>query len=129
MNSLEEKVRKTLAEVSDGKGFKFAAIIEREDASGRWDLVVSSDQIRDWIEKKAFLEAVTTRFSKELSDKELIDMGIIEALDPKEGFMQEFNQRLGPNREEDRDFYNLTIAGIPVRHAHVFGSETPLVFA
>jgi hypothetical protein len=128
MNSLEEKVRKTLAEVSDGKGFKFAAIIELEDASGRWDLIVSSDQISDWIEKKAFLEAVTTRFSKELSDKELIDMGIIEMLDPDEKFMRDFNQKFSPT-EEDRDFFNLTIAGIPVRYAHVFGSETPLVFA
>jgi|ERR1017187_4237941 hypothetical protein len=128
MNSLEEKVRKTLAEVSGGKGFNFAAIIEREDASGRWDLVVSSDKISDWSGKRAFLEAVTTRFSKELSDKELIDMGIIEVLDPDEKFMRDFNQKFSPT-EEDQDFFNLTIAGIPVRHAHVFGSETRMVYA
>jgi hypothetical protein len=128
MTPLEEKIRTILAEVSDGKGFTFAAIIEREDASGRWDLVVSSDQISDWIEKKAILEAVTTRFSKELSDKELIDLGIIEVLDPDEKFMREFNQKFSPT-EEDRDFFNLTIAGIPVRHAHVFGTQSPLVLA
>jgi hypothetical protein len=125
MISLEEKIRKVLAGAYDGKKFDVAAIIEREDADGRWDLAVSAA----WIDQYDFIEKVAPILSEVLSDPELIRLGRLVVLDPKGEFMQEFNKRIGLNSEDDRDFYNLTIAGIPVRHAHVFGSEAPLVFA
>ncbi len=128
MNSLEEKVKQFLADISNGKAFRFAAIVEREDASGRWDLVVSSDSIKNWSDEKAFLEKVAPRLPKILSQRELINLGIIEILKPTDEFMQEYNQRIGPS-PKDRDYFNLTIGGIPVRHAHVFGSESSFMYA
>jgi hypothetical protein len=124
MIPLEEKIRKILADAYIGKQFDFAAIIEREDHDGRWDLVVSAP----WIDRHQFIETVAPRLSRELSDKELINLGIMETLQPTSEFMQEYNQRIGPT-DKDRDLFNLTIAGISMRHAHVFGAQTPLMYA
>jgi hypothetical protein len=124
MIPLEDKIRKILADVYIGKQFDFAAIIEREDHDGRWDLVVSAP----WIDRHQFIETVAPRLSRELSDKELINLGIMETLPPTSEFMQEYNQRIGPT-DKDRDLFNLTIAGISMRHAHVFGAQTPLMYA
>ncbi len=124
MIPLEDKIRKIRADVYIGKQFDFAAIIEREDHDGRWDLVVSAP----WIDRHQFIETVAPRLSRELSDKELINLGIMETLPPTSEFMQEYNQRIGPT-DKDRDLFNLTIAGISMRHAHVFGAQTPLMHA
>jgi hypothetical protein len=125
MISLEDKIRKVLADSYDGKKFDVAAIIEREDADGRWDLAVSAE----WIDEYDFIETVAPKLSEVLSDPELIKLGRLVVLDREGEFMREFNQRLGLNHEEDRDFFNLTIADIPVRHVHVFGAESPFVYA
>jgi len=122
---LEERIRKVLAEAYGEKKFDFSAIIEREDAGARWDLAVSAK----WINDHDFIETMAPILPKVLSDSELIRFGRLVVLDPDGEFMDEFNQRRGPNRKDDRDFCNLLIAGIPVRRAYVFGSESPMVFA
>jgi hypothetical protein len=124
MLSLEEKIRNILVEVSRDNKFDFAAIIEREDASGRWDLAISAK----WIDEYPFLETIAPKLSAMLSDSELINLGRIVVLNPDGEFMQEYNQRIGPT-DKDRDLFNITIAGIPVRHAHVFGAQAPLMYA
>lgn len=124
MTSLEDKIRKVLDEASSGKEFILVAIIEREDAEGRWDLAASAQ----WIDEYDFIETVAPKLSEVLSDSELLTLGRIVVLNPMGDFMQEFNRRIGPVTE-DRDLFNITIAGIPVRHAHVFGSQTELAHA
>jgi hypothetical protein len=128
MIPLDEKIKQILSEVSEGKTFNFAAIIEREDGAGRWDIIVSSDAIQKWSDEKAFLEKVASRLPSVLSKRELINLGIIDVLKSTSDFMQEFHQRIRPNAD-DRDYFNLTIAGIPLRHAHVFGSESSFMYA
>ena len=124
MIPLENKIRKVLSDAYGGKKFDFAAIIEREDAGERWDLAVSAD----WIDEYDFIETVAPKLSEVLSDSELIKLGRIVVLNPMGEFMQEYNQRIGPVTE-DRDLFNITFGGIPVRHAHVFGAQTPLMYA
>ncbi|HET6401436.1 MAG TPA: hypothetical protein VFH95_08565 [Candidatus Kapabacteria bacterium] len=120
MNDLTERVRRVLEDISrDNDGFDFAAIIEREDADGRWDLVVSAPWINDEFE---FLKEMAPKLTEVLADRELFSFGKIVVLDPQDEFMQSYNQ-LPAHISVDHDLFNITIAGIPIRHAHVFGSE------
>ncbi len=124
MTSLEEKIRNVLSEAYPDTTFDFIAIIELEDNGGRWDLAVSAP----WVEEIDFIKIVAPRLSNVLSKPELISLGSMVAFDPKGDFMSEFNRRIGPITE-DRDLFNITIAGISVRHAHVFGPQMSLAHA
>ena len=127
MINLTDRIRGVLENIShDRGGFDFAAIVEREDSSGRWDIVVSAPWITSTFE---FLKIAAPKITEVLEDRELYGFGRIVVLDPGGGgFLQSFNELIGPVTK-DRDLFNITIGGIPVRHAHVFGPQTSLVQA
>jgi len=83
MNEQVKKFQNIEKYLSKTKGkFELFALLLREDAPNKWDLIVSSD----WAiaNKKASIDLIAKEIHKELSDQELLMLSRIIILDKKD---------------------------------------------
>ena len=90
MSKVAEKLRDIEVELSAEKGpFTLFALIEREDALGKWDVVVSAN----WIATngKSVIQAIASKIKAKFRKEEQIMLSRILILAPSDSFVQNLN--------------------------------------
>ena len=116
MNNMVEKIGRILESVEDEKRpLKFAALIERDDNLGRFDLTIAADWIKN---DKEFLDYLIPKLTNILSDEDITQLSRVVVLNPKGAFIKDFSQYMHYGlHSEIRD---MSIGGINLRYAHIF---------
>lgn len=109
--------------LADEKGaLSLFALFLREDAPGKWDLLVSAP----WIEKnkQEVMKFIAGKVQKTLSKKELLNLSrivIIEQSNPAlSAFQSAIHVEHGDAEIQDSNFF-----GLQIKHAHVITSQRP----
>jgi len=115
------------AEIEKEKGdFSFFALFEREDVPDRWDLLISAPWTKD--EEKT-LGYMVEKIKLRLGPAGLISLARIIVLDPSDARVQELTNEYRVDRgfaevESVIPLENLTISGLPVRHAYIIKARS-----
>lgn len=123
MNPLVEHLLQVEKALSAEKGaFSLFALLLREDAAEKWDLVVSAP----WVEsdKEAALRLVSARVREVLSPSELLAVSRIVLVEPTSPAVVAINRatRAEHSTVEVRDS---NFFGLAIKHAHIFASVRP----
>jgi hypothetical protein len=117
MRKFIERLGKVLEEVQTERGpIDFAALIEREETPGKYDLVISAEWITN---EKPFYELIASKLSRSLTDADWQLYSRTVVLDPHGEFMQEFSRVIG-SRARANDLTNVRIANINALYVHLF---------
>jgi len=124
MNSLAEKVRSALPELDKHGPIYLYALFEREDATGKWDIVLSSE----WSDKDATSanKVVSNQVAPLLSREELASLSrvvVIPSTAPAIAAMSSaINVDGGSAEVQDCNF-----SGLLIKHAFVFRCKRPVL--
>lgn len=120
MNPLVDHLLQIEKVLSAEKGaFSLFAIFLREDATDKWDLVVSAP----WVEfdKEAALRLISTRVRKVLTPSELLAVSRIVLVEPTSPAVVAINRAFHVEHStaevRDSNFF-----GLAIKHAHIFAS-------
>jgi len=121
MKKIAEKLKEQEQEMANEKGpFDLFALFLREDAPGKWDLVVAAD----WIErnKQEALQYISNALKTKLSQSELVKLSRISIIDesnPALGALQSAMQvEHGIAEIKDSNFF-----GLQIKHAYLITSK------
>ncbi|MHB8792556.1 MAG: hypothetical protein ACYC6O_04375 [Thermoleophilia bacterium] len=121
MNEFVEKLAQKEVEISKEKGaFNLYALILREDASGKWDLLVAAP----WIEKDKAeaLKYLSAKIKASLDEKDLLMLSrivIIEKGNPALDAIQR-SMQIEHGRAEIKDS---DLFGLQIKHAYLISSQ------
>lgn len=121
ISEIVEKLRQIEIELSSEKGnFTLFALIEREDALGKWDVVVSAK----WVgkEEKALINDITLKIYKELSKNEQLMLSRIVVLPPSDPLVLSLNFGIGAEHSSIK-MSNNTFNGIVIKDAYLITSK------
>lgn len=120
MSQLAEKVRAVERDVSEEKGpFNFYALLEREDLSERWDLVVAASWAK---EDRATLRYLADALKRRLTPAEMTLLSRVVILDASEDPVRSIteNYDVEHGRVELNDPGQF---GLPVKHGYIITSR------
>lgn len=121
MNKFVEKVAQKEVEISNERGaFNLFALFLREDATGKWDLLVAAP----WIEKdkSEALKYLAEKIKSSLDDKELLMLSRIVIIDKGNPALDAIQRAVqieqGITEIKDSDFF-----GLQIKHAYLISSQ------
>lgn len=121
MKEIVEKLKHQENIMAQEKGpFDLFALFQREDASGKWDLVVASE----WIEKnkEASFKYVAGAVQKALSKEELLKLSRIVLIDNSNPSLEALQSAMhiehGDAEIQDSNFF-----GLQIKHAYLITSQ------
>jgi hypothetical protein len=120
---LIDKFTELESHIAEEKGpFVLFALFMREDAPGRWDLMVSAPWAGD--DRESVVEYFVSQIKSRLGVQSLISLSRIVVIDPQEAGVQTFNRaiQVEHGRVELRD---TNIFGQDVKHAYIITSQRP----
>ncbi len=120
VSTLVEKFREIEIAVSGEKGdFNLFALMEREDAFGKWDVVVSAS----WIGKddKVLINAIASRIKKSFTQDEQLKLSRIVILPPSDPLVQNLN--LIAVEHSSVKLSNNTFNGIVIKESYLITSK------
>ena len=99
-------------------GFVLFAVVQREDASNRWDLLLSAPWFGS--EEKATLDFIVSKIKETLTPQEMVMLSRIILFPPTDPRVDEIRQRIqSPVQHGHVELSAWTLAGMPVSHAHI----------
>lgn len=105
--------------IAAAKGeFVLFAVVQREDAPHRWDLLLSAP----WFgpEEKETLDFIVSKLQGTLTPQEMVMLSRIVLFPPTDPRVDEIRQRLqSPVKHGHVELSAWTLAGMPVSHAHI----------
>lgn len=109
--------------IAEEKGpFVLFALFMREDAPGRWDLMVAAPWAGD--DRRSVVDYFVSKIKSRLGAESLISLSRIIVIDPQEAGVQAFNRAIqvehGRVEVRDRDFF-----GQSIKHAYIITSQRP----
>jgi hypothetical protein len=121
MIELLEKLKEQEVVMANEKGpFELFALFLREDAPGKWDLVVAAE----WIDKnkEASLKYIAGIVQKTLSKEELLKLSRIVLIDEENPALEALNVAMRVEHSiaeiQDSDFF-----GMQIKHAYLITSR------
>jgi len=120
MNELAEKVRRVEGDIAQEKGpFNLYALLEREDLSGRWDLVVSAPWAK---EDRGTLQYLANSLKRRLAPAEMTQLSRVVVLDAAEDPVRSITETY--NVEHGRvEFNEPARFGLPVKSGYIITSR------
>jgi hypothetical protein len=119
MNNFIQEIIDMEIELSRELGkFNLFTLVELEEPSDRWDLIVSTDKH----EKDFVLNAIYNYFKADLSIDSQVKINAVVFLKPSEPFVKDFNKTYSNVKDEDREISNKTFNNVFIKHAHVIFS-------
>jgi len=122
MNEVVEKFASLEAEIAEKRGnFSLFALVLREDAPDRWDLVVSAP----WVgpNKQEAVNYFVAEIKSNLGPQGLVNLSRIVLVDPSDAPVQAFNRAIhvehGRVEIRDSNFF-----GLPIKHAFIITSQS-----
>jgi hypothetical protein len=100
--------------------FSLFALFLREDAPGKWDLVVAAPWIDE--DKKSALKKIAERVSAGLSQKELLEVSRIVVLDPENPALEATLRAVKANNSKV-EVRNSNFFGLQIKHAVILESK------
>lgn len=121
MKELIDKLRLLETEISQKKGeFSLFALLLREEAQNKWDLVASASWF--WSDKKKTLDYLAKKLRSRLTSEELIMLSRIVLIEESDPTLQALHRALQvqhtPTEVQDCNFF-----GLQIRHAYVITSK------
>jgi hypothetical protein len=121
MKALVEKLVALEKEISEERdAFALFGIFEREEASGKWDLVVAASWFGD--DKKKVLEYLARKLRQKLKQDELLILAGIVTVDVTDAsvraIQKAFHVEHGMAEVKDSVFF-----GMPIKHAYIITSQ------
>jgi hypothetical protein len=98
------------------------ALIERDDAPGKWDLVVSVAWAKE--SRKYLLNRIALHVKNNLTWEEKVMLSRILILEPQDPFVRAINNRVSIKHGRDR-ISNLLVNGIPIKDSYIITSHRP----
>ncbi len=98
------------------------ALIERDDAPGKWDLVVSAAWAKE--KQKDLLNRIALQLRNILSWEEKVILSRILILDPQDPFVRAINNLVNVEHGRDR-VSNFLVNGILIKDSYIFTSHRP----
>ncbi len=121
MKEIIEKLKEQEKNIAQEKGpFDLFALFLREDAPGKWDLVVAAE----WIEKdkKAAFEYIAGIVQKTLSNEQLLKLSRIAIIDGSNPALEAFHRAVhvehGVAEIQDSNFF-----GLQIKHVYLITSR------
>lgn len=121
MKELVDKLGFIEREISLKRGdFSVFALLLREDAPDKWDLVVAAP----WLErdKKSGLEVLTRKLRASLSSDELISLSRIVLLDEKDPTLEAIHRAVSVEHG-NVEIYQSNFFGLEIKHGYVITSK------
>jgi hypothetical protein len=120
MKEQAEKL-KIIEELSKSKGpFQLFALFLREDAPGKWDILVSSDWAR--ADKSAAINLIVDKIRSVFSDQEMLMLSRLIVLDKNDVALHALHSSIlvehGLSEISDSNFL-----GLPIKHAYLITSK------
>ncbi len=121
MKELVDKLRLLETEISQKKGeFSLFALLLREEAQNKWDLVASAPWF--WSDKKKTLDYLAKKLRSLLTSDELIMLSRIVLIEESDPMLQAFHRALQvqhtPTEVQDCNFF-----GLQIKHAYIITSR------
>lgn len=98
------------------------ALIEREDAQRKWDLVVSATWARE--RQKDLLNRIALEVRNNFTSEEIITLSRILVLDPIDPFVRAINSISNVEHGRDR-VSNFFVNGVSIKDSYVMTSHRP----
>lgn len=120
MKQLVEHMVKVEQALSERRGaFNLFALFLRDDAPGKWDLLIAAP----WAEKDKLdtLRDVATELQRTLDKKELLQLSRIVVLDDKNPALRAFQQAFHVEHGTT-EIQNSNLFGLQIRHAYLITS-------
>jgi hypothetical protein len=117
MREFIERLNKILNEIETERGpIDFAALVEREETPGKYDLLVSAP----WITReKEFYQYLAAKLRSTLTDADWYLYSRAVVLNEDGEFVQELS-RLAGLLGREKDMINFRVANVNVLYAHLF---------
>jgi hypothetical protein len=110
-------------ELAEERGdFVLFALLEREDAPGKWDVLISAEWIGE--DKKEVLNYITSKISSKLLWQEQILLSRIVILEPSDAFVERVNEIFTIEHGNNIRFTQCVLNGIPVKDAFIITSKS-----
>ena len=121
MKEQAEKLRDIEKELSDSKGpFELFALFLREDAPGKWDLIISADWAR--YDKRAAINLVVEKIREVFTDQEMLMVSRIVILDKDDAALKALHSAVqvkhGLAEISDSNFF-----GLAIKHAYLITTK------
>jgi hypothetical protein len=121
MREQAEKLIDIEKELSESKGpFELFALFLREDASEKWDLVVSSDWARE--NKKEAIDTIVGKIRSIFSDEEMLMLSRLIVLEKDDAALKAIHSAMrvehGLAEVSDSNFF-----GLEIKHAYLITSK------
>jgi len=98
--------------------FNLFTLVELEEPTDRWNLIVSTDKH----EKDYVIKAIYNSFKSNLSPESRVKINSVVFLKPTEPFVRDFNNTYNNVIDEDREISNKTFNNVLIKHAHIIFS-------
>jgi hypothetical protein len=99
------------------------ALIEREDAPGKWDLVVSAAWAKQ--RQKDLLNRIALQIRNKLTWEERITLSRILILDPVDPFVRAVNNMVNDIEHDKRRMSNFLVNGVSIKDSYIMTSQRP----
>ena len=121
MREQAEKLIDIEKELSESKGpFELFALFLREDASEKWDLVVSSDWARE--NKKEAIDTIVGKIRSIFTDEEMLMLSRLIVLEKDDAALKAIHSAMhvehGLTEVSDSNFF-----GLEIKHAYLITSK------
>ena len=120
-SELTEKFAELESHIAEEKGgFALFALLMREDAPDRWDLIVSAP----WAggDRQSTVDYFVSQIKSRLGEQGLTSLSRIVVVDPQDAAVRALNRAIqiehGSLEVRDSDFF-----GLPVKHAYIITSK------
>jgi hypothetical protein len=117
MRPIIKKIEAVLEEVEQERGpLLFAALVEREDTPGRYDLLLSAEWAR---KEREFYQMIVSELVNHFTDADWSLYSRTVFLDPDGEFIHDFSEAVG-QLNQPRDLRNTRIVNTNILYAHLF---------
>ena len=99
------------------------ALIERDDAPGKWDLVVSAARAKE--RQKDLLNRIALQVRNNLKWEEKVILSRILILDPQDPFVRAVTNMVVPVEHGRERFSNFLVNGISIKDSYIITSSRP----
>ena len=99
------------------------ALIERDDAPGKWDLVVSAAWAKE--RQKDLLNRIALQVRNNLTWEEKVMLSRILILDPQDPFVRAINNMFKDVDHGRKRFSNFLVNGISIKDSYIMTSHRP----
>ena len=123
MNHLLERFLTLERELAVEKGnFVLFSLLERDDAQGKWDVVVSAPWLRP--EQKESMHFIVDRIRAKFKAEELVSLSRVVLLSPTDAFVRNVNSAVQVEHGK-AELINNVFNGMQIKHAFLITSKRP----